>query len=153
MKVEKVIGHGKTSESHSATVGTVLWNGCCGQSTIPKNNLPPSTPVKVVAEVEVEPVLKRPEDAVWVRDLTNRGTKLLVDGDLVASVWKRGDCWKWRCRSSSGCDFTNPNAATIECEEHMASLDIFGFSWVYPEEPKCDSYRTWSEMLTARSKS
>ena len=153
MKVEKVIGHGKTSESHSATVGTVLWNGCCGQSTIPKNNLPPSTPVKVVAEVEVEPVLKRPEDAVWVELPTMSNSViagLIVNGVGVARVTSR----EYLIRNGKDWIQVNHNASPqLEAEKYMADNCLFGFSWVYPEEPKCESYRTWSEMLTARSKS
>ena len=146
MKVEKVIGRTKT-ETPSANGMRYNANRIICQELV---DLPPGTPIKLVAEIEAERKLIRPEDAAWVCDAregihcTYLTTDKTVIGDAYVDSLNRAS-WGVSEKALFGTVDT-VEAAQLAAEHALADAGLYGFSW---GEPHYVRYVYSDEIITS----
>ena len=140
MKVEKVIGTG-TIHPCAGDAHYVRWNDTKVIYPIPQPDLPIGTPIKLVAEVDVERKMIRTEGAVWLVDARSHihCTYLVIGKKVIGDAYIDGlnrVSWGIFEKALFGTVDTL-EAAQLATEHSLADAGLYGFSW---EEPHYERY-------------
>jgi hypothetical protein len=133
-KIRKMIGRGEVVES--ATQKYILDEG--GHNVLVKGTpemqeLAIGTPIEIVALVEPEKKLVRPEGAVWwwvsakmvPHSLHDMEVLYTVEGEAIASVC----CSAFRTDTKMGSGMASNSAAKSQVEREFADAGLYGFGW------------------------
>lgn len=129
MKIEKVVGYIEIYKEDKFKLKLDAFENFIG------------TKIKLVAEVEAERKVVRPEGAVWKPDDTfTNGEYLNVNGDSVARICtNEHDLWCYYTRAGCVLNKDTHDIAQRAVEEYLADAELFGFRRELVEE-KFDSY-------------
>ena len=128
MKIRKVIGRSKIARQEQGTKHMVVSNQRCYLSDI--DDVPVGTPIEIVALVEPERRLIRPEGAAWIANHRCPGNyELFVPDRTVATVVRCNNHSKWSVQRAEWNVADDFDEAQRAAEEALADAGMYGFGW------------------------